>query len=155
MDIRKATKQDIATVAKCQVDMARESEGMILDLETVTRGVTALMEDAAKGDYYLAFDNGHLCGMLMITREWSDWRCQWSYWIQSVYTLPAYRRKGVYSALYHYIQDLVRKSDEVCCIRLYADRDNMRARNTYSSLGMTDQHYILYEWMKVPDAFDK
>ncbi len=148
MIIRKADTPDIPALAACQVAMAKESEGMVLDLATVTCGIGAIVDDPGKGTYYLAFDIDKLAGMLLITREWSDWRNKWVFWIQSVYTLPAYRRKGIYTALYRYIQEMVLRSPDVCGIRLYADKNNVRAITTYRLLGMSDEHYATFEWMK-------
>ena len=50
--ITKGRIEDIEVIAKFQVDMAMESESTLLDEETVTRGVTAAMNDENKGSVW-------------------------------------------------------------------------------------------------------
>jgi len=38
-------------------------------------------------------------------------------------------------------------------IRLYVARNNPRAIETYRRLGMTDEHYTTFEWLRDPDTF--
>ena len=84
-------------------------------------------------------------GMLMLTREWSDWRCGHWWWIQSVYVAPAHRRGGVFRALYAHVHALAAAEPDVLGLRLYVERDNATAQATYSSLGMHDAGYRIFE----------
>ncbi|HOO69354.1 MAG TPA: hypothetical protein PLS52_04190, partial [Bacteroidales bacterium] len=70
-----------------------------------------------------------------------------------VYTVPEFRRQGVYKALYSHLQELVHESEDVMGIRLYAAKTNGTALETYRKLGMTDEHYVTFEWLKDPDTF--
>lgn len=72
-------------ITRFQVDMAMESEGMVLDYHRTLKGVEAVLQDESKGRYVLAVIDGKCVGSLMLTREWSDWNCCWYLWIQSVY----------------------------------------------------------------------
>ncbi|HHV39825.1 MAG: GNAT family N-acetyltransferase [Bacteroidales bacterium] len=148
MNIRKATLQDAETLAANQVAMALESEGMALDPGTVKQGTLAYLQDETLGTAYVAEKDGHMVGSLLVTREWSDWRNAWVWWIQSVYVVPSYRGQGVYKAMYSYLQQQVRRSKDVKGIRLYVDKENRTARNVYDRLGMSHEHYVTYEWMK-------
>lgn len=148
MNIRKATLQDAETLAANQVAMAMESEGMALDPATVKQGTLAYLTDESLGTAYVAEIDGRIVGSLLVTREWSDWRNAWVWWIQSVYVVPAFRGRGVYKALYSYLQQLVREREDVRGIRLYVDKNNQSARSVYYRLGMTHEHYVTYEWMK-------
>lgn len=125
--------------------MARETEDRELDRQTVTAGVRALFEHPEHGFYVVADAGDRLAGSLMITTEWSDWRDGLFWWIQSVYVRPEHRRQGVYRALYRFVEDLSRERPEVCGFRLYVDRDNHRAQETYRSLGMSRTGYLVYE----------
>ena len=87
-------------------------------------------------------------GSLLTTFEWSDWRDGTILWIQSVYVLPAFRRKGIYSRLYEHIRAMVVDHPGLQGIRLYADKRNTGARQVYQKLGMTSDHYITFEWLK-------
>ena len=80
----------------------------------------------------------------MLTREWSDWNNQWYWWIQSVYVMPEYRKKGVYKAMYATLKDMAQENG-VSQIRLYADRTNLSAQQVYQRLGMRESHYLMFE----------
>lgn len=135
---------DIESIVQFQADMAMESEGCVLDKEKVTNGVTAAMLDDSKGIYWVAKFEGKAIGSLMLTREWSDWNNGWYWWIQSVYVLPEFRRKGVYKAMYRKVKDAA-KENNVSQIRLYVDKTNVSAQKVYQNLGMQESHYLMYE----------
>lgn len=146
--IRDAVKEDLERIARFQENMAWETEKLKLDATKIRTGIAAVFEDASKGRYFIAEFEGEAAGSLLITYEWSDWRNSWVYWIQSVYVEAAYRRKGIYRALYQHVQALVSKQRDVAGIRLYVERTNETAQKTYTNLGMDGQHYQLFEWMK-------
>ena len=131
-------------IVQFQVNMAMESEGLVLDTELVRKGVEAVMNDEAKGRYIITRLGGKIVGCLMITREWSDWNCCWYWWIQSVYVLPEHRGRGIYKAMYNRVLDLA-KTAGVSQIRLYVDKENTTAQTVYQKLGMAECHYCLYE----------
>ena len=135
---------NVDDIALFQVDMAMESEGLVLDYERVRRGVQADIDDEAKGRYIIAQQDGKVVACLMITREWSDWNCCWYWWIQSVYVLPGYRGRGIYKAMYNRVLYLA-ETEGVTQIRLYVDKDNSTAQAVYQKLGMAECHYRLYE----------
>lgn len=148
MFVRKANKEDISQIVRFQLAMARETEGIELDPSTVKKGVSAVLEDSSKGHYYLVEREEEIIGSLLTTYEWSDWKNGTIIWIQSVYVLPAQRRKGVYSKMYLHIKNQVLNSKEFNGIRLYADKNNKPAHKTYQKLGMNKDHYVTFEWLK-------
>jgi len=79
-----------------------------------------------------------------VTREWSDWRNGWAWWIQSVYVRPNARRSGAYRALHEVTVQRARASGAVA-LRLYVDRNNLPAQRTYERVGMQRSHYELFE----------
>ena len=143
-EITVGTTNDINAIAAFQVAMAMESEGTTLDLERVTRGVTMAMADEAKGKYIVARIDRKAVGSLMLTREWSDWNCQWYWWIQSVYVEPQHRKKGVYKAMYSKVKQMA-QAENVSQVRLYVDKTNTSAQQAYQRLGMDETHYLMYE----------
>lgn len=152
MNIRFAKQQDAAALVEFNQAMALETEGKRLDHETIARGVAAVLEDAGKGFYVVADDgdNGErerICGGLMITFEWSDWRAAWFWWIQSVYILPEARGRKIYSKLYAFVKDEARARENVCGVRLYVERENTNAQAIYERLEMRRSHYLMYEEM--------
>jgi len=148
MLVRKAKNKDINSILKFQLAMARETENIDLDPETVGSGVAAVLSDSGKGCYYVAEKEGEILGSLLTTFEWSDWRNGTILWIQSVYVVPEYRRKGVYSSLYSHVKQLVIKDNGLKGIRLYAEKSNLAAQKAYKKLGMNADHYITFEWLK-------
>ena len=147
LKIRDATNDDLEIIARYNSAMAAETEGVALDATTVCRGVAALLDDPAKGRYWVAEIDDEVVGQLMVTYEWSDWRNGTLWWIQSVYVKPEYRRLGVFSGLYHHVQLLASEAPDVCGLRLYVERRNLRAQQTYESLGMVNPNYLVMEAM--------
>ena len=84
-------------------------------------------------------------GMLLLTREWSDWRNGWLWWIQSVYVRPEARRRGVFRALYDHIYRLAQAEPDVIGLRLYMEENNHRAAETYVAVGMAPAGYVVFE----------
>ena len=123
-------------------------EEIELDKATVTLGVTAIINDETKGHYYVAEHNNKVVSSLMTTFEWSDWRNGTILWIQSVYVLKKFRRMGVYRSMYAHIKKLVLENKNLNGIRLYADKSNLAAQETYKNLGMSPDHYVTFEWLK-------
>ncbi|MEJ6951622.1 GNAT family N-acetyltransferase [Natronospora cellulosivora (SeqCode)] len=146
--IRKAEAKDIEVIAEYNCMMAKETEGIDLDKETVLAGVKNAINDPNKASYYLYETDEKVVGQLMLTKEWSDWRNGYFWWIQSVYVNENYRRRGIYRSLYTYLEEKVKKDPELCGIRLYVEKDNKRAKNTYENLGMQETYYLLYEMEK-------
>lgn len=148
MLVRKAKSEDLNSILEFQLAMAKETEGIDLEYKIVKKGVAAVLEDSSKGNYYLAEKNGKVIGSLLTTFEWSDWRNGTVLWIQSVYVVPEFRRKGVYSKLYGHVKNLVLENSDLKGIRLYADKTNDGAHKVYQKLGMSPDHYITFEWLK-------
>jgi ribosomal protein S18 acetylase RimI-like enzyme len=147
--IRPGLLFDIEIIADFQIEMAFETEnGLRLDLPIVHLGVTAVMDDPSKGKYWLAEVEGKVAGCLLTVPEWSDWRNGTVLWIQSVYVKPEYRKNGVYKALYQHVKTIVNESSDLRGIRLYVDKTNLNAQRVYEALGMSAEHYHLFEWMK-------
>ncbi|MGQ7869661.1 GNAT family N-acetyltransferase [Sunxiuqinia sp. sy24] len=148
MIIREAKKEDARQIAAFQLEMAMETENLQLNKDTVELGVNHVFNDRTKGTYYVAEKNGQVIASLLTTFEWSDWRNGTVLWIQSVFVLPASRGGGVYKKMYQHIQQLVEKNSKLKGIRLYVDQNNTRAQQVYQKLGMTAEHYQLFEWLK-------
>jgi GNAT superfamily N-acetyltransferase len=146
--IKKALPTNWQTIANFQLLMAKETEDIDLDWDTVSKGVKAVFDNPGLGQYFIAESEGKIVASLMTTFEWSDWRNKMVWWLQSVYILPDYRRMGIFRKMYGHIQQLVLKNENVSGIRLYVDLSNANARKTYEAVGMDGEHYQVYEWMK-------
>ncbi|MBC7656643.1 MAG: GNAT family N-acetyltransferase [Frankiaceae bacterium] len=150
--VRAANAGDVSLMARWAEAMAFETENKQLDLGIVSRGITIGVADPARSLYFMADIDGEPVGTLMFTFEWSDWRCAWWWWIQSVYVAPAHRRKGVYRALYAHVLEMAKARTDVCGLRLYVERENANAQRTYESLGMVDSGYRMYEAETQPSS---
>lgn len=148
MEVRTATITDVEAIVDFQLKMAAETEEINLHEPTVLKGVTAVITDNTKGRYYVTEINNRIVASLLTTYEWSDWRNGTILWIQSVYVLKEYRRKGVYRNMYSHIKQLVLDNPNLNGIRLYADKSNHPAHKTYQEMGMSPDHYITFEWLK-------
>ncbi len=148
INIRPGLLFDIDSIAEFQVKMAFETEKMELHLPTVKLGVSAVMDDPSKGKYWLAEVDGQVVGCLLTVPEWSDWRNGTVLWIHSVYVIPEYRKHGVFKSLYQHLTKLVNESSDLRGLRLYVDKTNLSAQKVYEKLGMSGEHYHLFEWMK-------
>ncbi|HEX5352990.1 MAG TPA: GNAT family N-acetyltransferase [Rhodanobacteraceae bacterium] len=138
--IRPAIVADVPFLVDCNVAMARETERKTLDQEVLTRGTRAVFDDPRCGFYLVAERDGKPAGCLLVTREWSDWRNGDWWWFQSVYVMPEARRGGVFRALYAEVERRARAAGAVG-LRLYVERENARAQQTYRSLGMEEEPY--------------
>lgn len=145
IDVRPATVADTHLLVEFNRAMAEESEDKGLDVATLTRGVEYLLGHPAEGFYLMAERGGQVAGSLLVTFEWSDWRCGRFWWIQSVYVLPEHRRHGVYSGMHDDVRRRALEDPQACGLRLYVEQDNAGAMATYRSLDMVETHYRLYE----------
>lgn len=145
MKIRKARPADALVIADFNRHLAQETESLLLDPATVKRGVRAMLNDPAKGIYFVAEERDVVIGQLLITYEWSDWRNGHFWWIQSVYVAQNYRRSGVFGALFDHIRKLAKSKRAVCGLRLYVESSNRRAQRVYERFGMSPRHYKIYE----------
>ena len=145
MIIRQALSQDATELAEFNINMARETEGIELIPEVISSGVETMIANPDWGFYLVVeLDNG-IQASLMITTEWSDWRNGMFWWIQSVYVRPQYRRQGLYRELYERVKELAEQEKAICGFRLYVERDNKNAQNSYRALGMEETDYKIFE----------
>jgi ribosomal protein S18 acetylase RimI-like enzyme len=145
ISVRLATREDAEFLVRGNAQMALETENLSLDFDRLRSGVHAVFDDPVRGFYLVAEIDRTRVGQMMITYEWSDWRNGVFWWIQSVYTVPESRRRGVFRALYAHAEALARQQDSVCGLRLYVEVHNQQAQETYRRCGMQETAYRLFE----------
>jgi GNAT superfamily N-acetyltransferase len=145
IEIRQAILADAITIADFNIALCRETEARELDRATVTQGVKRFVSEPTRGRYFIALIDGEVVGQTAYTFEWSDWRNGEIWWIQSVYVAPQYRSMGVFRALFAYIKKLGEEDTECCGIRLYMERENHSARQSYLRLGFEEAGYEVFE----------
>lgn len=147
---RRATAADEAVLVAFNAAIALETEHKRLDPAVLAAGVRAVLNDSARGFYTVAERGGEVVGQLMVTFEWSDWRNGWFWWVQSVYVRADARRGGVFRTLYRAIEAEAAADPTVIGLRLYFERANTRAQETYRALGMSDTGYGMMEVYPLP-----
>ena len=145
LQIRRATADDIDVLTDFNCRLAQETENRILDPNTVQNGVTQGLTVGDEVQYVVAEVNGAVVGQLMLTREWSDWRDGWMYWMQSVYVIADFRGRGVFRQLAEHVTYQLQQRCDVVGLRLYVEEENQPARSTYERLGFTDPGYRVME----------
>lgn len=146
ISIRVADTSDVDTLVDFNHAMAFETEAKELDRDVLTAGVNGLLARKQFGFYLIAEDQaaGRIAS-LMVTYEWSDWRNGLFWWIQSVYVKPEFRRRGIYRRLYEFVKEMAKDETDVCGFRLYVEKENSIAQQTYEQLGMKQTEYVMYE----------
>jgi GNAT superfamily N-acetyltransferase len=145
--IYKATADDIECLSQNNILLAKESEQIDLVHSTVVKGVKAVVEDSSKGFYLVAKNDEEILGQLLVTYEWSDWRNQAIWWIQSVFIQQNFRKKGIFTMLLETIFTLAKK-ENVNKFRLYVHNNNIKARKTYTHMHMKKTPYNIYEFTR-------
>ena len=145
IEIRQAVSADAEKLVDFNIALCRETEQRDLDRVTVSEGVRRFVSEPARGRYFVALIAGEVVGQTAHTFEWSDWRNGEIWWIQSVYVHPRHRGRGVFSALFAHIKELGEKDAECCGIRLYMERENETARQSYLRLGFIESGYEVFE----------
>jgi GNAT superfamily N-acetyltransferase len=145
---REAKVSDAEAIVNFQLAMALETEDLALDKETCTLGVAEVFKNSNRGQYFVVQSESKVIASLLIVPEWSDWRNGEVWWIHSVYVLPDFRKEKVFTQFYEYIKSKVQADSKLRGLRLYVDKRNAVAQAVYRKIGMNNQHYELYEWMK-------
>ena len=132
-------------IAQFNRAMAMETESKDLKHDIILPGVMAMLQDNSLGFYLVALKAASVIGCLGITYEWSDWRNGMFWWIQSVFVAPEHRAQGVFTSMYSMVKTLAKSDSRSCGIRLYVEKKNSNAFNTYIGLGMHETPYLLME----------
>jgi len=155
LTIRPATLSDEDAIVTANAALALESESIRLDESTLRRGVRAILEDSQKGFYTIAERDGRAVGQTLITFEYSDWRCGFYWWIQSVYVQPEARGAGVFRSIFNHLRDLATANPEVIGLRLYAEHENKSAHRVYRSVGMIEEPYGMFGLYPLPGRLNQ
>lgn len=148
--VRDARPGDLESIVEFNRRLALETESKRLDPAILRDGVARALAEPDRLRYWVAEAGGRVVGQTAITREWSDWRNGWLWWLQSVYVDGDHRGLGVFKALYGRIRDDARAERDVIGIRLYVEDENQRAQDAYLALGMQAAGYSVLEelWME-------
>ncbi len=142
--VRPARLDDAPAIVDFNHRLALETEKKKLDHETLVKGVDAILRDPRLGRYFVAVAGERLVGQMAVTEEWSDWRNGSLWWLQSVYVDREWRGRGVFRLLLNKVSALGRETGAIG-LRLYVERGNGRAQQTYGRGGLRDAGYVVME----------
>ena len=142
--IRLAQPNDVESIASNNVLLAKESEEKKISYEQTYCAVTSVLADATKGLYLVAEYQGKIIGQLMITFEWSDWRNENIWWIQSVFVEKRWRRQGIFHQLLNKVYVLGCEKG-VHIFRLYVHTSNKAAIAIYRKCLWMQKDYLVFE----------
>ena len=140
---RKAIPSDFDTLFELFIDSGGGRMGSKRDL--LRNGLRKLLSSPELGFIIVAEADGAIVGMLRVQFEWSPYRDGTFWWVENVYVVPEWRRKGVYGAMHKHVHDAAEADPAICGIRLYAEEYNRGARRTYESVGMNGFMAELFE----------
>ncbi len=145
--IREAVASDRSVIVEFNRRLAFETEGKHLDPLVLDQGVARALADSDRLRYWVAerTDDQRVIAQTGLTREWSDWRNGWLWWLQSVYVDAEFRGQGLFRAIYQHIRERALASRDVIGIRLYVENENRRAQETYLAMGMRPGGYSVLE----------
>lgn len=152
IQVRRADDRDIDQIAAFNLALIAETETQRFDPVSVRRGVARGMNVGDEVRYFVAEVGQRPAGTMMLTREWSDWRDGWLWWLQSVYVHGDFRGRGVFRSMLDHVTELAQADPDVIGLRLYVEDDNDVAQATYLRTGFTDANYRILKKMFDPST---
>ena len=141
--VRRAVPADFDTLFQLYIDNGGGKIGHKRDL--LRNGLRKLLSSPDLGFHIVAEAEGETVGMLRVAFEWSPYRNGTFWWVENVYVVPDWRRKGIYRTMHKHIHGEAEADPTICGIRLYTDEDNYGARRTYERVGMHGYMMELFE----------
>lgn len=142
--VREAVRSDLDRIVEFNARLALETESKRLDRQVLRRGVEAALAEPSRLRYWVATHRDQVIGQSAVTREWSDWRDGYLWWLQSVYVATEHRRRGALRLLIGAIRAAAR-AEGVLGLRLYVEHANAHAQAAYRRLGFVPGGYAVYE----------
>jgi len=139
--VRAATIKDLDTLVSFTLAEAVEAEGIEISAETVSRGISAGLQDPALARYWVLEDHENaVVGSISVVREWSDWHAGYYWWIQSMFIKPGYRGQGLMRQLVAAVAETA-AAEAALELRLYVHEENERAIRAYRRADFADSPY--------------
>ena len=141
--IRPAVMADADTLVEFTLREAEDAEGVRLNAARVRRGVTAALDDSRLAQYWVATGpGGGIAASISTLKEWSNFHGGYYWWVQSLFVAPDHRGSGLVDLLMDHVARQAAAAGALD-LRLYAHRDNERARRVYLRRGFSDAPYVL------------
>ena len=159
VDIRAARPDDVATLARLQVENAAFAFGLALDEACVASGVRrAMLLNAAHADVFVVDAHGVTVAGFMLTTEWSDWRDGVILWLQSFAVRQNVRaqRGAIFACVFRWVEARALADADVVGVRFTVDPAVEAAMpaavrlDLCHSRGLELEEYYLMRYDKVP-----
>jgi GNAT superfamily N-acetyltransferase len=132
--IHRAKRSDVDTITTFNLNGAKESTGKDLDPDQVRAGVSQVVR--GHPDFYLvARVEGQPAAHLKVHHHWYDWYDSLFWWIEHVYVVPEFRRKGISQRLVEHVKELAHESGDVKVLLLHVSENNLKAISSYEKFG--------------------
>ena len=139
--VRKATKDDLDKLVYFTMVGALEGEGLQIPPDVVRQGVSTAVENPDLLQYWvLESSKFGVVGCASVMKEWNAWNAGFYWWIQTMFLMPEYRGQNLMELIVDHVRDQARRSN-VLEMRLYVNKDNVRAMKAYNREGFADSPY--------------
>ena len=128
-----ATKQDCAECATLLVEQLREHD-VHASVESLCQVLERIVADEQRGFVHLARAEGRVVGVAYVATILSVEHVGPAAWLEELYVAPAWRQRGVGSALVHAVLERARAAG-MMAIDLEIDAGHTRAASLYKRSG--------------------
>ena len=119
----KLAEKDVDFLCSCILGIT-EAEGTpgVVDEKTIQKGVLDCINNPKVGAYYLAYVEGdeeqEPIGSTGVTYEMNPRLGGIICWLETVYTVPEMRKKGVFTSLFNHVVEWAISQTQIRCVRL-------------------------------------
>ena len=128
-----AAVSDCGECARLLVEQLAE-HGVNISADRLLCVLEEIVADEARGFLLLARDDGRVAGVAYVATIPSVEHCGLVAWLEELYVAPAYRSRGIGTALVEAVLERARKMD-IVAIDLEIDAEHSRAESLYRRLG--------------------
>ena len=140
--VRNATRRDIDTIVKYNINGAEEQTGSDLGWQSMRDGVSYCIR--SRTDYYLVKEvDKKIVGQLRVHTHWYDWYDTYFWWIEHVYVPPKHRGNGYADELIKEVCDRATRREDVGLVLLMVNPENGSARRLYEKCGFKEHSHLL------------
>ena len=142
--IRNAKIEEAELIAKYNREAAVEAGNNPLNYDKSIKWVKYIIKNPNSW-FFLVFEKEEkVVSILLVTFEWSDWRNGNWYLIQSVFTLPEYRKQWCFKALLKKVKNISSEDINSCWLKLEVRNDNLRAQTVYKNIWFNDSEHQVF-----------
>eukprot|EP00331_Platyophrya_macrostoma_P012995 CAMPEP_0176418550 /NCGR_PEP_ID=MMETSP0127-20121128/7531_1 /TAXON_ID=938130 /ORGANISM="Platyophrya macrostoma, Strain WH" /LENGTH=307 /DNA_ID=CAMNT_0017798883 /DNA_START=196 /DNA_END=1119 /DNA_ORIENTATION=+ len=123
--------------------MSFETEKYKTNTDLVLTSLKEILQKPEYGVFYIALDTNQVIASLLVTFEFNFIENATFYWIQSLYVLPEYRKRGIFASMYKRIHSDA-KTEGAKFVKLYVAETNLTGIQVYKKLQMDPVQAVFY-----------